>query len=81
MRRPLLTGIAALFLATGTAHAAEPLPPSCIIEGGELQCWCSLDESCRAYVRAWVKKRSGLKQAPLLRYENDKQWRKSLDRN
>ena len=40
MKKLLLTGIAALFLATGTAHATVPLPEAmlgnwCWIEGGE----------------------------------------------
>lgn len=51
--RALITGIAALFLVTGTMVAEQQLPPSCIIENGTLQCWCSLDEACRAFVRQW----------------------------
>jgi hypothetical protein len=44
MKKLLLTGIAALFLATGTAHATEHLPEAmlgnwCWFEGGDEQNW------------------------------------------
>jgi hypothetical protein len=44
MKKALLTGIAALFLATGTAHATERLPEVmlghwCWVEGGDEQNW------------------------------------------
>ena len=44
MTKTLLTGIAALFLATGAAHATERLPEAmlgnwCWIEGGDEQNW------------------------------------------
>jgi len=44
MKKTLLAGVAALFLATGAAHATVPLPEAmlgnwCWIEGGDEQNW------------------------------------------